>query len=255
MRRPEYETQAAFGTLCLNNNTESIAMVNDICNRYGLDTISTGSVVAFTIECYENGIITKKDTDGVELAAERIGKSAEKFAVHIGGQELGMHDPKLPSDMCEMPSARYLMDATPGRHTQDFGPSSFQNHILSAAGLCLFGAIAIPADKYITAYLRAVTGLNYTWNELLKAGERIVNMRHVFNLREGINELQWHVHPRIIGKPPFKKGPLAGVTADIEAQVYWNMGILDWDMVTAKPSKQKLLKLGLKDVVKDMYPE
>ena len=58
-RRVEYETQASFGTMCLNNNTESINMVNHLCNCYGLDTISGGCTIAFAIECYENGLITK----------------------------------------------------------------------------------------------------------------------------------------------------------------------------------------------------
>jgi len=55
--KPEYETLCMFGTNCLNTNLESIIKVNDICNRYGLDTISTGATISFTIECYENGII------------------------------------------------------------------------------------------------------------------------------------------------------------------------------------------------------
>ncbi|MHB8105764.1 MAG: aldehyde ferredoxin oxidoreductase N-terminal domain-containing protein, partial [Dehalococcoidales bacterium] len=67
IRRPEYETQGSFGAMCLNSNTESINKVNDICNRYGMDTISAGTIIAFAIECYENGIITKKDTDGIDL--------------------------------------------------------------------------------------------------------------------------------------------------------------------------------------------
>jgi aldehyde:ferredoxin oxidoreductase len=86
------------------------------------------------------------------------------------------------------------------------------------------------------------------------AGERIANLRHAFNLREGINELRWTVHPRIAGKPPQTAGPLAKVTADIEAQVYWCLGALDWDRATTKPSKVKLLSLGLEDVAKDLWP-
>ncbi len=284
-RRPEYETLAALGTLCLNNNTESIAMANDICNRYGLDTISAGCAIAFAIECYENGLITKKDTDGIELtwgnhrsivamtekmaeregfgdvladgvkvAAEKIGKGAEQYAVHIGGQELGMHDPKLVSPEMTPDAARYQMDATPGRHTQGFGPSGFQGHVINATGLCLMGYFAADPAKYIAGFMSAVTGWDRSMDELLKIGERITNMRHAFNLREGINPLELKVHPRIIGKPPYETGPLAGVTADIEAQVYWNLGALDWDRVTTKPSKKKLQELGLEDVAKDLWP-
>jgi len=285
-RRPEYETQGAFGTMCLNNNTESIAMVNDICNRYSLDTISAGCAIAFAIECYENGIITKEDTDGIELtwgnhrsivamtekmakregfgdiladgvkvAAEKIGKGAEQYAVHIGGQELGMHDPKLVSPEMLPDAARYQMDATPGRHTQGFGPSGFQGHVINATGLCSFGYFTADPAKYIAGFMSAVTGWDRSMDELLKAGERIATMRHAFNLREGINPLELKVHPRIIGKPPYKAGPLASVTADIEAQNYWNLGALDWDRVTTKPSKKKLEELGLEDVAKDLWPE
>jgi len=79
-------------------------------------------------------------------------------------------------------------------------------------------------------------------------------LRHAFNLREGINELNWPVNPRIVGKPPQTVGPLASITADIEAQVYWCLGALDWDRVTTKPSKAKLLSLGLDDVAKVLWP-
>jgi aldehyde:ferredoxin oxidoreductase len=142
--RPEYETVAGFGPLCLNNDIGSIIKANDICNRYGVDTISASSSIAFAIECYEKGIITQKDTDGIELtwgnapaiitlleklvrregfgdvladgtkkAVERIGNRAAECAVNVGGQELGYHDPRL----IPARGTAYICDATPGRHT------------------------------------------------------------------------------------------------------------------------------------------
>jgi aldehyde:ferredoxin oxidoreductase len=108
-------------------------------------------------------------------------------------------------------------------------------------------------DRWVGMF-NAVTGWKCTADDLRKAGERIANLRHSFNLREGINELKWQVHPRIIGRPPQTIGPLAGVTADIEAQVYWCLGALDWDRVTTKPSKVKLLSLDLEEVSKDLWP-
>jgi aldehyde:ferredoxin oxidoreductase len=286
IRRIEYETQASFGALCLNTNHEALNMINHLCNSYGLDTISGGGVMAFALECYEKGIITKEDTDGIELtwgnhralvamtekmvkreglgdiladgvkvAAEKIGKGAEEYAVHIGGQELGMHDPKLVGFMGNFAAARFQMDATPGRHTASFGPESFRTHITNAVGLCLFGSMGRPGGRnYTLEMMNAVTGWDCSMDDLLKAGERIANMRHVFNLREGINPLAWKVHPRIIGEPPQKEGPLAGITADLVPQVYWCLGALDWDRVTTKPSKQKLLELGLDDVAEELWP-
>jgi aldehyde:ferredoxin oxidoreductase len=274
--------------MCLNTNAEAIAMANHICNIYGLDTISTGTVIAFAMECYEHGLITRADTDGVELtwgnhhamiamteklarregfgdvladgvkrAAERIGKGAEEFAVHIGGQELGLHDPKFdfPAFSGTPTAARYQMDATPGRHTAGFGPTQFKDSVINAAGLCLhMKPLVEEHEKFITEFMDAVTGWHRSWDELLKAGERISVMRHLFTLREGDNPLERKVHPRIIGRPPQKDGPLSGVSADIEAQVYWNLGALDWDRVTTRPSRKKLLELGLDDVAHELYP-
>jgi aldehyde:ferredoxin oxidoreductase len=284
-RRPEYETLASFGAMCLNNNAEAIIMANNICNSNGLDTMSAGCTIAFAMECYEHGLITKADTDGIELkwgdhhamiamlekmsrregfgdiladgtrvAAEKIGKGAEQYAINIGGQEVGYHDPKLSSPFPGSTADRYWLDATPGRHSQGFGPTSFGGHVRNAAGLCLTAYGPVDVGKYISGYMNAVTGWQRSWKELLKAGERIANMRHVFNLREGINPLNRKVHPRVIGDPPQKEGPLAGVTVDIKVQAYWNLGALDWDAKTTKPSKEKLLELGLDDVAQELWP-
>lgn len=122
---PEYETVATFGTLCLNADIESVAKANEMCNRFGMDTISCGSTIAFAIDCYENGLITKKDTDGLELswgnaaaivamvdkigrkngfgavlaegsarAAAMIGKGAAEHLTTVKGLEAPMHDPR-----------------------------------------------------------------------------------------------------------------------------------------------------------------
>ena len=203
VHKTEYETLSAFGMLCLNNNLESIIKVNDICNRYGLDTISTGCTIAFAIECYEQGIITEKDTEGIELrwgnhkaivtmteklakrngfgdvladgvkvAVDKIGKGAEQYAIHVGGQEVPMHDPKFRAFY----ALSYRLDATPARHTQGvygmplkgvpmpaFDPKSFSGraeaykkfmmmgHIVNCIGICQF--------MYATLYYDPIDGM------------------------------------------------------------------------------------------------
>jgi aldehyde:ferredoxin oxidoreductase len=123
---PEYETIAAFGSDCGIADPKAICKAHEICNRHGIDTISAGATLAFAMECYENGLLTKKDTDGVELrfgnaqamlemlqkivrkeglgellsegsklAAKQIGRDAENFAMHVKGYEMAMHDPRL----------------------------------------------------------------------------------------------------------------------------------------------------------------
>ncbi|MHA1671483.1 MAG: aldehyde ferredoxin oxidoreductase family protein [Promethearchaeota archaeon] len=144
MHLPEYETCAAFGSTLLNDDLMSIFKVNNLCNRNGMDTISAGITIGYALECFEHGIITKEDTDGLELtwgnseaivellkkminrdgigdiladgckvASEKIGKGSEKYAMHSMGQELPMHDPKIYSSL----GSTYAFDPTPGRHT------------------------------------------------------------------------------------------------------------------------------------------
>jgi len=284
--RCEYETLAAFGANCLNTNVEAINMANHLCNVYGMDTISAGCTIAFAMECYEHGIITKKDTEGIELtwgnhkalvamtekmvkregfgailadgvkkAAERIGKGADKYAVHIGGQELGMHDPKggFRAYIGKPAMAMYQMDAAPGRHVTGFGPTQFKGYVINAAGLCMHGDI-VDIKKYLADMIKAITGLDRSYEELLSLGERIGTMRHLFTIREGDNPVKRFVHPRIPGTPPLKDGPVAGVSIDAKQQAFWNLGYMDWDPDTTKPSRKKLLELGLNDVADELWP-
>ncbi len=286
--RLEYETIGAFGANCGNANAESIEMASHLCNAYGMDTISAGGIIAFAMECYENGIISKADTDGIELnwgnhealvamvekmvkreglgdiladgvkvAAEKIGKGAEQYAVHAGGQELGMHDPRIAGhQFAGMPSgAMYWLNSTPGRHTQAFGPPSFLSHLNNAMGTCMIIFMWQAArGPYIRKMMTSVTGLDRSMEELTRTGDRIGTMRHIFNLREGLNPLEHYIHPRVIGRPPQEEGPLAGVTLDIEHEGWWYLGALEWDRKTTIPSRNKLLELGMNDIAEEYWP-
>ena len=66
--KPEYESVLALGGLCMNEDTDSLFELNDMLNRAGMDTISAGATVAFAMECYENGTLTKEDTGGIDLS-------------------------------------------------------------------------------------------------------------------------------------------------------------------------------------------
>jgi len=306
--RPEYETLAAFGTMCLNDNVESIIYLNDFCNRYGLDTISTGCTIAFAIECYENGIITKEDTGGIELiwgnheaiveiaeklakrqgfgsvladgtkvAAEKIGKGAEKCAMHVGGQEVPMHDPRWGPGL----ATTYVASPTPARHTQGTegymeGNKQLQielpgleavtrapihtimvhhNNVVQALGLCnfMFVSYGVKDVPDYRDFLNAATGWDVGWHELLRCGERIECMRQAFNVREGFKPDDFKLPKRIQGKPPLKVGPLKDKTVDVKNRVQEYFEYIDWDLKTGKPSKEKLISLGLEDVAEDLW--
>ncbi len=295
--KPEYETLAAFGSNCLNSNLESIVKLNDLCNRYGLDTISAGSAIAFTMECYEKGLVSVGDTDGIELrwgdaeaimamtekmgrregfgavladgvqrAAERIGGSAPEFAVHLHGQEPAMHDPRYTPGF----GPTYLLDATPGRHTQ--GGSAYGRlpgvtvpvprrmeyhgkaelmhflaslfHVVNAAGMCSFGVMCTDVNT-VPEFLSAVTGWDISMEECQETGERIGTLRHLFNLREGLNPLVYNVPGRIVGAPPLTDGPLSGVSIDLQTMVREYLELVGWNTQSALPGRQRLNELGL----------
>jgi aldehyde:ferredoxin oxidoreductase len=142
--KPEYETCCSFGALILNNDLDAIFKINEMLNRAGMDSISAGSTVAFAMECYENGILTRQDLDGIDLhwgnaegvielvgkmirregigdvladgskkASEKMGKGSERFAMHAGGQDLSMHDSRNDPGFL----VSYELEPTPGRHT------------------------------------------------------------------------------------------------------------------------------------------
>lgn len=309
--KPEYETLGVFGALCLNDNLESIIKINDICNRSGLDTISTGATVAFAIECYEQGVLSKDDTGGLELtwgnadaivrlteliaeeagigalfsngmkkAAEKLGiDKCDEFAMHVQGEELPMHDPRLSPGL----ATSYVVDATPGRHTQWsswFDEANFlpvgadkyyptvedkytytgkaeamkfltcYGHTVNAAGMCMFGCVCCHIEA-LPDFLSAVMGVEYSMARLIEAGWRIATMRMAFTVREGGIPTRFRVPLRMVGIPPLEGGPLKGVTIDYKTQTREHLANMGWDTETAKPLPETIRKLGLADVIKD----
>lgn len=141
----EYETLAGFGGACHISSFEAVALANSLCNRYGLDTISTAGVIAFAMEAFERGLIGVADTggselrfgdadamlamigkiaaregfgavlgDGVREAARRIGQGAEAFALHVKGLEIAYHDPRAFVSM----AVNYATAARGGCHLE-----------------------------------------------------------------------------------------------------------------------------------------
>ena len=299
--KPEYETLGLIGSNCLNDDLDSIIRFNDLCNTQGMDTISVACTIAFAMECYENEIINRQDAgmeirwgdgeaivalagkiarregigevlaDGAKRAAERLGRGAEEFAVHVQGEEIPAHHPVVYPGL----SVSYRMDATPGHHMQgaaewlvgdglldDHRSSKYQVegsgelhqrasgmvHFINASGVCLFAYNSYPV-QFIPEFIKTVTGWDYTLDDCVKIGERIGTLRHMFNLREGLNPLEFFMNPRALGSPPLEEGPLAGMSADEEGRLKEYLRVMDWDPETARPSDRKLRELGLAELV------
>jgi len=302
--RPEYETLGAFGGLILHDDLDAIIEINEMCNRAGIDTISTGASVAFAVECFENGIIDEKMTgglnlgwgkteeivkltemiihregfgdtlaDGVKRASGKIGKVSEKFAVHAGGQELPMHDSRLDPGF----AIAYQCEPTPGRHTisaylyaslfgvkkkspqarrmvqrakgkdaknaQLYAAGTFYMQLLNCSGMCLFGALT--GSLPVVEYLNAVTGWDLTADEYFRIGERVLSLRKAFNMREGVKTEDQKLNDRAIGKPPLSKGPLKGVTIDIDSLQKEFFKTVGWDPMKGGPTQEKMKELGI----------
>jgi aldehyde:ferredoxin oxidoreductase len=318
MHKPEYETLCAFGALLLNSDLSTIFRINDLLNRAGMDTISCGAAVAFAIECFEKGLITAEDTgglplswgdgegilgltrlivaregigdllaDGVKKASERIGKGCEDFAVHCGGLEPPMHDPKFDPGF----GMAYLCDPVPGRHMvysimlmdlmrldrkfpsakkpkllmankekyrlsdkgEFMATGSYFRMLVDCAGCCVFGT-QVGGDIPLVEWLNAATGWGLSHEDYLAVGERVEQIRHAFNLREGINAARdFRLHPRMTGHPPLENGPAKGVTIDQDSIAGAFYEALGWDLETGLPDKGRLVSLGLGDVAAALH--
>ena len=242
---PEYETLALLGSNCLIDDLEALCYANELCNRFGMDTISTGGVIGFAMEAYEKGLIVKEDTNGIELqwgsveamiemirmiakkkgigkllgqgvkrASEEIGKNAIEFAMHIKGMELAAHDPrgynggavgfatssrgachlagfthtferllKAPEIGIPEPLDRFQVE---GKGLLVFKSQNLMG-MMDSLKLCkfiLFGGITI---THIVDWYRHVTGREMSIDDFIKTGERIFNLKRLYNVKLGIS--------------------------------------------------------------------
>jgi aldehyde:ferredoxin oxidoreductase len=314
--KPEYETVMSFGGLLLNSDMESIYYINELLNRAGMDTISAGGTAAFALECFEKGILTLEDTggidlgwgnaqsiiallekmikregignllaDGVKIAAERIGKGSDAFAVSAGGQEPAMHDPRNDPGF----GLHASVDPTPGRHTigaqqyyELYGlwkkvkylpkpgllipvKSKFKadrekavcakanscfSQLYNGAGLCLFGALLGAHRVPVFEWLNAATGWDRSPDEYMEVGRRIQTLKQLFNIKHGIEPISLKIHPRTVGVPALTEGPNRGRSFDLEKMMkdYWEE--IGWDRETGNPMVGTISELGLSAVLK-----
>jgi aldehyde:ferredoxin oxidoreductase len=189
---PEYETAGAFGSLCGVSDLEAVCKAHELCNRYTLDTISTGATIAWAMECFENGLLSLSDTDGLELrfgnaqamiacigkiarregigdllaegslrAAQRVGRGAERFAMQVKGQEMAMHEPRGKGSL----ALAYALSSTGANHTEGPHDYLFQPGALGVGDLPEIGLLTpVPAIELSPDKVRQFTYMQYTWN-------------------------------------------------------------------------------------------
>jgi aldehyde:ferredoxin oxidoreductase len=307
---PEYESLAATGSLCGVGDLNALAKINQLLAQYVLDSISTGVAIAFAMECYEHGIITKADTGGVELvwgsaaaveqmvhligrregigellgegvkrAAERLGRGAERFAMHVKGQELPMHDPRgkkslalayalspTGADHMEAPHDPLYEGFHPDGHPLgglgliepvkmlDFGPRKVRAYyytqqvwsFYNSVGMCDFVGTPLNALalEQFASYVNSVTGWNMSLYELMKVGERANTLARLFNCREGFTPADDVLPARM--HEGIGNGALKGERIDPEQflvarRLYYEMA--GWNGDTGQPTAARLAEL------------
>lgn len=307
---PEYETLAMLGSLCLVDDLEAIAKANELCNRYGIDTISTGAIIAFAMECVEHGLINEEDYpiqwgnpdsllnlihsigrqegigillgQGVRQAAAQIGGKAPEFAIESKGLELPGHDPRAFTSLavgyatsnrgaCHLQSLTYPFERStpyPGLGYSEVPDrfaaagkgemtAKFQNlmSVFDSLKLCKFLLIGPQLPVTRTAeWLNYVTGWEFTAEDLLEAGERIFNLKRMFNVDRGISRKDDTLPARITSTPRREGGSPANLPplGSMLREYYDYRG---WDELGI-PQPERLAALGIgREVIENLKRE
>ena len=278
---PEYETLAVFGSNCGIDDLHAVLKANELCNRYGLDTLSAGGVIAFAMECFENGLLTTADTGGLDLsfgnaaamlemveqiatltglgallakgsrqAAKIIGGGAEQFAMQVKGEELPMHEPRCK----QMLGVHYSIHATGADHnTGVHDPVAIQagaektmveKGFLNQLANTLGWCRFVPwKNEEVLAALEHITGWPMGEEELRQIGNRGITLTQIFNLREGFTPADYKLPNRFSTTP--SNSALRGIDPvqfEIVQKAYYNL--LGWDE-NGVPTQQTLKDLDI----------
>jgi len=226
--------------------------------RWG-DAAAIIRLVEMTCRCEGLGQVL---ADGVAQAAKQLG--LEDLAMQVHGQAIGMHHPLYSPSL----AITYLADPTPGR--SDSGNDAFAEvmnrrfslegidlpqvgrfdyqgkgevqaawshyaQVLNCLGVCQFSLF--PGGLPLIQLLNAATGWGYTAKELLRTGERVQNLRHLFNLKEGHRPDHFKLPARLIHR--------LDPAVDVDRLLADYFKVMDWDPVTGQPSPDKMEELGL----------
>jgi aldehyde:ferredoxin oxidoreductase len=307
---PEYETLYSFGSSCGIEDLSAVAYANQLCNMYGMDTISCGATIAWAMDCFEHGLITEADTGGLDLhfgnaavmvelveriahrsgfgdllaegsarAAERLGRGTQELVVAVKKQELPAHMPTTKPGLgviyavnpfgadhqsnehdpaygfypdrskqlgLEQPQAEFALNREVVRYA--FVTQCLYS-CLDSLNICqfVFGAgwqIFDPAQ--LVDLVHMVTGWDVSMGELLRQGEKRLNLMRAFNMREGIDGSADGLPKKLM--QPLVGGKSEGRCVDaeqMEAALRFYYQLAGWDEQRGIPGRAKLEALDL----------
>ncbi len=298
-----------------NNDLSLVVRAQQLVNDYGVDVMDMCALIGMAMECYEQGILKKEDLGGLDLtwgngpailsliemtgsreeglgdtlaeglrsAGEKIGKGAERYALHVKGISLSTADPRGSDGwgfayavasrggdhcrsilFCERTWDQALHEELPD-HYKALDPYSSEgkpylvkwHEDLRAAQNCLelciftamYGTAMLPKTQ--AAVLGAVTGMDLDAAEFMRVGERINNLERAFNVREGLSRKD-DTFPERYLKEPLPDGPAKGRVINLEPMLDEYYELRGWEKETGYPKRSKLLELGLGDVASEL---
>lgn len=322
---PEYETVNSMGPMVDNYDMELIIYANKLCNEYGIDTISTGVIIAFAMECHEKGILDDdelslewgdKETiielikkiafreglgdllaEGCFRAAKKIGQGAEKLAMHVKKMEIPMQEPRaskamglghatsnrgadhlygLPTidltgniEVAEKYFSEYMPEILEV-YSQKYKPEMLNftqeyNAISDALGVCKFSTtenFALLPEDIAEGISLLREDINFDAEELLEAGERIINLERMYNYRHGMTRKADNLPDRFLNDPLdiyeveednklTDKVVVENLKVDLDQMLDIYYQLRGWDQ-NGVPTEEKLKELGMEDLIKDL---
>ncbi|HET7145268.1 MAG TPA: aldehyde ferredoxin oxidoreductase C-terminal domain-containing protein, partial [Anaerolineales bacterium] len=299
----EYETIVGFGPNLLIDNLVEVVRLGELCDRYGMDTISAANTIGLAFYLYEMGKVTKQDTAGLELTwgsffaagqlihkiahREGIGEimalgsrqfgaafDAEEEAVQVNGLEVAYHDPRGVSGMalsyatsprgaCHNQSDYFFVDW--GHTYEKIGITYFDRHaqaekaanvakhqdwrtFFNSAIICIFANVD---PQMQVDLINAACDLNWTLADMMRSGERGWNIKRAINNRMGLSRANDKLPKTLL--EPYKEGGSLGFALDLPALLNAYYSARGWDLETGKPSRVKLIELGLGDIATDLW--
>jgi aldehyde:ferredoxin oxidoreductase len=311
---PEFETMYSYGGVTGVEDIDAVIAADRLADELGLDTMSSGVAIAFGMELYERGILTKEDTGGMELnfgnheamvkilqqmayreglgglladgtriAAEKIGKGAEKYAMHVKGLELPAYDVRgakahglnyatsyTGADHCRGYAFQEIFGIPVPREVDRFAAegkgelTKWNQDVRTATtdcptmcGFLLDMAVAGIATQNTADLLHGITGFDYTADEVQTVGERVNNLAAAFNVREGFSRKDDTLPERLLTEPlpgGASKGHfISRQELDLMLDEYYDAR--GWNRKTGAPSREKLTELNLAFAADQLYTD
>ena len=311
-----------FSSRVMIDDLDFTAKATALSDEYGVDCMDMAAIIGYAMECFDNGILTEKDTDGlrvdwgnasaalklmelttyrkgigdlfaegVKRASEKIGQGSERFAVHVKGLSISTRDPRG----CKGWGLGYAVGARGADHCRHLGvaegvalPGSIgfdpvRGEVIGEPGKdlnplseegkgqliywyenlryfqnCMENCINFPRYRKdlglpgtMAKFFNAVTGWELSSKDVMRIGERIVNLDRAFNVREGLTRKDDSLPERFL-KETLPEGPAKGSVVNLEPMLDEYYEVRGWDKISGFPTRAKLEELGLKKEAEEL---